>query len=416
MGDLQLKLGNWENPPAWYGKTFDEVGFEWSPEEELMIERYCQKIIQNAEEEDMTPLERYNATWQGKDKDRLHIEVKYNVPYAVRTLDSFADAIKPGDLYKWPKLHILGHLATAARFKLDIINVYVIYYTEDLWGGGARMIDYGTPQLVGDPPVKSMEDIENVAIPDPYKHGLYPGYLWTCRELLAKMKQYGADKVLPVELSFCGDPLGNVFAGMTGFGEGISIAARQPDLFKVCMDKATEWTIKFSSAIKALNPNGMYMCSFMGAFPPKLSKKSDTEFMMDLYGDVGRKLKAAHGTDIPFWHTLGAAGWEQWMRLYKPHGAVGPDSFGGWWVGCEMPYEDVFAYARENDLYCGCTIDDHTVLDGDIGAIEAQLAPRLAIAKTYPKHFCAIGVIDYWTPQPVFEKTLDLAKRLGRFS
>lgn len=415
MGNLQLKLGKWENPPTWYGKTFDEVDFEWSPEEELMIERYCEKIIQNAQEEEMTPLQRYEATWQGKPKDRLHIEVKYNVPYAVRTLDSFSDAIKPGDLYKWPKLHILGHLATAARFKLDIINVYVIYYTEDLWGGGARMIDYGTPQLVGDPPVKSLEDIVNVAVPDPYKHGLYPGYLWTCRELLAKMKKYGADKVLPVELSFCGDPLGNVFAGMTGFGEGITIAAKNPELFRACMEKANEWTIKFSQAVKALNPNGMYMCSFMGAFPPRMGKKVDLEWIMDLYGEVGHALSAAGGTQIPFWHTLGAAGWEQWMRLYEPHGAVGPKSFGGWWVGPEMPFEDVFAYSREQDLVCSCSIDDHTVLDGDMGAVEALLAPRLNIAKTYPKHMCALGVIDYWTPQPVFEQTMDLAKRLGTF-
>jgi hypothetical protein len=43
MATPQLKLGKWENPPVWYGKTFDEVDFEWSPEEELMIERYCEK-------------------------------------------------------------------------------------------------------------------------------------------------------------------------------------------------------------------------------------------------------------------------------------------------------------------------------------------------------------------------------------
>ena len=126
MVEPKVTVGEMENAPEWWGKTYDEIDFEWSKEEELELQRYCEKIIQNAEEEEMTPKERFEATWQGKDKDRLHIEVKYNVPYAVRTLDSFADAIKPGDLYQWPKLHIKGHLATAARFKLDIINVYVI--------------------------------------------------------------------------------------------------------------------------------------------------------------------------------------------------------------------------------------------------------------------------------------------------
>jgi hypothetical protein len=414
MAEPQLRLGKMENAPDWYGKTLDELDFEWSREEELELERYCEKILKNAEEEEMTPLQRFEATWQGQPRDRLHIEVKYNVPYAVRTLDSFADAIKPGDLYKWPKLHVKGHLATAARFKLDIINVYVICYTEGLWGGTARMIDYGTPQVIGDPPIKTMEDIESVAVPDPKKHNLYPGYLWALRELKRIMAKYGVDKVLPVEYSFCGDPMGNVFLSMLGFNEAIMALRRDPPLFRACMDKMTQWTIKFAQAVRECDPNGMYMCSFMGAFPPKM-KSVDNEWILDLYGQIGNAHWAGEGKKPYLWHTLGAAGWEQWMRLYYPHGAVGPNSFGGWWVGCEMPTEDTFAYAREKDLYCGQSIDDHIVLNGDFPAIEAALTPRLSEAKLLPKGFCALGVLDYWTPQPVFDKLLELAKKLGRF-
>ncbi|MBN1317890.1 MAG: hypothetical protein JXA42_20565 [Anaerolineales bacterium] len=414
MAEPQLKIGKIENAPDWVGKSLDELDFEWSKEEELMLERYCEKIIKNSEEEDMTPMERYQATWDKKDKDRLHIEVKYNVPYAVRTLDSWADAIKPGDMYKWPKLHVMCHLATAARFKLDIINVYVIYYTEGLWGGDARLIDYGTPQLVGDPPIKTMEDLEAVAVPDPKKHGLYPGYLWTLKELRRVMKKYGADKVLPVEYSFCGDPLGNVFLAMTGFAEGVVMVAKQPELFRACMEKMTEWTIKFGHAVKETDPDGMYICTFMGAFPPKMGKKVDNTFIMDLMAKIGREMAA--GEENPrLWHTGGANGWEQWMELYYDRGAMGPGSFNGWWIGPELDYNRVFEYFREKDLYCGCSIDDHIVLDGDLEAMEAQLAPRLKIAKQYPKHCCCLGVIDYWTPQPVFEELMNMAKRLGRF-
>ena len=276
------------------------------------------------------------------------------------------------------------------------------------------MIDYGTPMFVGDPPVKTIEDIENVEVPDPKKHGLYPGYLWACRELMRIMKKYGADKVLPVELSYCGDPLGTVHIGMTGFTAGMTMPKKDPECFKVCMNKATDWSIKFGQAIKELQPNGMYLCSYMGAIPPKMGKV-DCSWFLDCHGRIAKALWESPG-DMPYmWHTLGAPGWMEWMSLYEPHGALGPESYGGWWVGPDMPYEKVFEYSREKDLYCACSIDDHIVLNGEFDAIEAALAPRLQEAKRYPKHFCALGVIDYWTPQPYFDRLLEMAKSLGKF-
>ncbi|MFC2018176.1 uroporphyrinogen decarboxylase family protein [Chloroflexota bacterium] len=412
---LKLKIGKMIDAPEWYDTPLDKLDFHWSREEELELERYCEKILKNAEEEEMTPKERFEATWQGKDKDRLHKEIKYNVPYAVRTLDSFADAIKPGDLYKWPKLHVKGHLATAARFKLDIINVYTIAYNENHFGADAKMIDYGTPMMLGDPPVKTIADIEDVEVPDPKKHGLYPGYLWAVKELMRIMKKYGVDKVMPIEVSFCGDPLGTVHLGMTGFTLGLLLPKKDPELFKLCLEKATEWTIKFGKAVKELNPDGMYLCSYMGAIPPQM-RNINNEYILELtQGKVGPIISAGKGNKPYLWHTLGASGWMSWMRLYEKYNAIGPDSFGGWYVGPEMPYEEVFEYAREKDLYCGCAIDDHIMLDGDFDAIEAQLAPRLKIAKQYPKHICCLGVFDYWTPQPYVDRILEMANSLGKF-
>ena len=166
--------------------------------------------------------------------------------------------------------------------------------------------------------------------------------------------------------------------------------------------------------MKELQPNGMYLCSYMGAIPPKMGKV-DNSWFLDCHGKIAKGLRESPGEMPYMWHTLGAPGWMEWMRLYEPHGALGPDSFGGWWVGWEMPHEKVFEYSREKDLYCGCTIDDHAVLNGDWDTIEAQLAPRLQEAKRYPKHFCAIGVLDYWTPQPYFDKVLEMAKTIGKF-
>jgi hypothetical protein len=80
-----------------------------------------------------------------------------------------------------------------------------------------------------------------------------------------------------------------------------------------------------------------------------------------------------------------------------------------------MDPEFFYGFARERDFYCGCSIDDHALLNGDMETIEALLATRAKLAKLCPKHSLAFGTIEYWTPQPVFEKAIETAKRLGKF-
>ena len=65
-----------QGAPDWYSKHLDELGFEWSPEEELEIERYCEKILKNVAEEEMTPLERWKAHMAGKPTDRKFFTVE----------------------------------------------------------------------------------------------------------------------------------------------------------------------------------------------------------------------------------------------------------------------------------------------------------------------------------------------------
>ncbi len=59
-----------------------------------------------------------------------------------------------------------------------------------MWGGQSKMIEYGNPVLDGAPPIKTMEDLEGMPIPDPRKDGLYPGYLWANRELRRIINEY----------------------------------------------------------------------------------------------------------------------------------------------------------------------------------------------------------------------------------
>jgi hypothetical protein len=419
MSKAQLKLGKMENAPYWYGTPLEKLHFEWTKDEELMIERFCEKILKNCAEEEMTPMQRWDATWNKKPKDRLFIDVLHMPNYAIRTLDSWADAIKPGDTYKYPKLGVLSHLATTARFKLDIINWYMWAYTEELWGGNAKMGDYATPMVVGAPPIKTLEDLAGVAVPDPKKHGLFPGYLWAARETINIMKKYGLDKKIPIVLSFCGDPLGTMHLGMTGFGPGMVMAKKDQALFKACMEKAAEWCIKLGNADKDLNPTALYVCSYMGAIPPLMKtggKEIDNSWIADNMAMVGKAVQAHNGKYMPMYHLVGAAGFELWQSVYLERGAVGDKGgFGGWWQGPEMDPALFYGFARENDLWCGCSIDDHALLNGDMATIENLLTVRAKEAKRYAKHSLAFGTIEYWTPQPVLEKSLEMAKKLGKF-
>ena len=102
------------------------------------------------------------------------LEALYFNVYAVRTLDSAADALKPVDVCRNPKLLVKAHLATLSRFALDLPALYPISYTHEFWGGKAQMTEYGNPCMVGDPPIKSVADLEGLRVPDPYQAGLFP--------------------------------------------------------------------------------------------------------------------------------------------------------------------------------------------------------------------------------------------------
>ncbi len=84
-----------ECAPDWYNTPLRQLGFEWSPEEKL--ERYCQRILNNVAEEEMTPHQRFEVITKRRARGRLLLEALYFNLYAVRTLDSAVDALKLGE-------------------------------------------------------------------------------------------------------------------------------------------------------------------------------------------------------------------------------------------------------------------------------------------------------------------------------
>ncbi len=245
--------------PYWYNTPYKKLDFEWTTEEKLLIDRFCERIQKNIDEEGgMTPRERVHALLWGKDKDRVVACVQTLTTYITKTLDSHADAIKPVDAYKFPKLWIIGHLATIARYKLDYANFHNINYGEDMWGGQSNMIDYGNPIIESNYPVKSMEDLEGMPVPDPYKDGLYPGYLWANAEYRRILDEHKL--AIPIWGSICPGPDLLMMMGMTGWSEFAVFLRRKPELIKKGMDIAQEFLIKFGKAmIDVCSPEAYYM-------------------------------------------------------------------------------------------------------------------------------------------------------------
>jgi hypothetical protein len=245
--------------PYWYNTPYKKLDFEWTIEEKLMIDRFCEKIQKNIDEEGgMTPLERWNAAVYGKEKDRMLVAVSTLTTYPTKTLDSHADALKPIDLYKFPKLWIIGHLATVARYKLDYANFHNINYGEDMWGGQSNMIDYGNPIIEPPYPVQSIEDLEGMPVPDPYKDGLYSGYLWANAEYRRILDEHKLS--FPLWGSICPGPDLLVMMGMTGWTEFAVFLRRKPEMIRKAVGIGAEFLDKFGKAmIDVAKPDGIYM-------------------------------------------------------------------------------------------------------------------------------------------------------------
>lgn len=389
--------------PDWYNTPLDKLDFEWSHDEKVEIERYCEKIHKNIAAEEMTPNERFEATMAGSEKDRLLIEALYFNPYTVRTLDPAGDALKPGDVCRDPKLLVKAHLATVARFALDFPTLYPISYTPEFWGGRAQMTEHGNPGMIGDAPIKSVADLEGLAVPDPYQAGLFPGYLWSCREIKRIFAKYGVDGVMPIWVSIT-DPLATVMESMTGWTKFILALRKDEELCRQAMNLATEWVIKVGQAMIDMGAECIMMCSYPGAIPI-----GGNEWMLEYYAKIGRIL----GHQVPMWYGLTYEKALDWFPVIYERGAVGPGNHRGWFC-VEMDYRKVIDFSRGHDLYCSCAPSDKVIMNGPIPVIEGEIEERCIYGKSYPKFAMGIAAVDYLTPHAYFEAAIAAVKKYGK--
>ncbi len=405
------QFGNLKGAPDWWGKPLRDLDFEWSKEEKLEIERYCEKILKNVSEEDMTPLQRLKATWEGKPKDRVLVFIHYGTVYGMRTLDSAGHIVKPIDGFRNPKLFVKAELATVARFKSDYPDCYGISYGEELWGANAKLIDYGNPVLDGPFPVKKIEDMDGFEVPDPKQDGMAPGNLWSLREIRRTFDDYGISKVMAMHPCMWGCPVGTVMMNMIGWAPFAVALRKNPDLDKKALELTTQFEIKLGQAIiDVCRPDGIMMSAITGATPAK-NQGVDNTWIADYWARIGKPL--ASQTHLIYASAFGQT--NNWLPVMKEHGALSWDSFCGMLLDPVCDPVVAVNWHKENGLYIGIMPSNKVLLDGPVSAIEEDEKKMIDIAKTHSKAFIGLGMLDYWTPQPHLDAGVAFARKYGKF-
>jgi uroporphyrinogen-III decarboxylase len=182
---------------------------------------------------------------------------------------------------------------------------------------------------------------------------------------------------------------------------------KQPEVAKRALELTTEWSMKFGKAVKEMGPDGMYLCDISGVVP------LEYDWIVDYTTDIGKTVQA--GNPIPMWHELGMMhGWLEWMPSYWNRGALSKDSFWGWYLDMEVPYEEASAFSREHDIYCCLLVHDKLIVEGG-SELEEDIKRKTAVAKLHPKHGFGLPNIDYWTRPEQFDNAMELAKKYGKF-
>jgi len=238
-----------ENAPDWYDTPLDKLDFHWSHDEKVEIARLCEKIHLNIAEEEMTPRERFYACVEGKPKDRQFLSLPHANTYLARILSAGGDSVKPVDIIRNPKLFVKGHLAALARFGSDWPLFMITCYSGiGVYGGKVKLLDNAQPCTI-DFPVKTLEDLEGKEDPDPYKDGMFPGYLWSCRELKRIFDQYGLSKLMVIYSSMCPGVESQVQEALMGWNPFIMALRKNQELAKGAVALGYKFSVKLAKAI-----------------------------------------------------------------------------------------------------------------------------------------------------------------------
>lgn len=391
-------VGVLEGAPKWVDTPWNRLSFNFTEDDLLKIERYCQKIHKNIEEDKMTPWERWRNTCEGQEIDRVQVLLAPLTIYVVRVLDGFADAIKPIDGFRQPKLFLEAYISFVSRFGIDYPDFYSLSYGESDWGSKAKLLEYAHPTIV-DPIVKSMEDVDKLKVPDPRKSGIYPGYLWSIKKTKEFFKKHGLGDLVPVCASCCSPPLWIMSQSILGMKEGLLAPIRNPELAHRIVKLTTKFCIDYALSLREAGADIVWMCQHLAVWPPNVYKnfaKYDAE--------VAKKGKL-DGWGFAF-------NQEKHIPILAEEGAFDTVKYAAF--DPETPPEFARKFCTEHDIVYMCTEPDKTLIAGP-QKIEEEVKKHIKIGTSQPKFAMHGGTIDYWTPPENLDFFVKCVKEYGKF-
>lgn len=394
------RLGVLENAPPWWPNFMPP---EFTDEDIQEIKRHCEKILENiSKEKGMTPRERWEATLKYEIPDRpLVTNVPWNLALT-RVMDCWSDSLKPGiDLWWYPKLFVKSIFAWVARFGIDFPIFYPLTYgeTEFSVNSKTKITPYSHPYQY-DPPIKTMDDLAHLHLPDVYHDGFFPAHLWVYKKTKEFMKEFGVLDVMPIWMAPATCPLATILCAVMGMEGTLKAWRRNPELVHKCMEFTTQHFVNHAKAVLELEPDTLWCCSLAS-----LSNKLDDYKPYDKY--YLEAVRAIAPSKIAWTPSFDQS------NTLEYQAQTGSASL-GWMPTYETPMEVVVGLARKYKLICGYYNNPLDFLSASKERIIELVKNNIDCGAGPGFIYSNPGVIDYTTPHETIDLIIKTAKEYGR--
>lgn len=381
--------------PDWYWK-WEEPTF--IPEEECFLERIANTIRENMEARPKgeKPSELMSALMAGELPVRPITSV-YGINIFSKVLDCWDYIVKPLDLEKHYKLNLIAQLLWAARFDNDGIGLTPISYGDAEFGGTAVTTDEVGVPILRTPAAENLEGIENVKVPNVYKDGFYPKYLWLTKTIRNFLDKYDLAEEQSLMVG-SPDPASGAMA-ILGFKEFLKATRENPDLAHKALKLGYESSLNFSKAVEASGADINVGCNNFHYVDPKLIKEYGYDkYHRKLYSE--RLILTGYGAHVP-----------------KEHVELAIDmGFQSFMLDLKEDLKESLKLLVDAGIFCASTVDFRTVLNGPNEAIRQDIIDRYRIADSLnTKNLGVMGShFLYKTPLENILYTRDQLREIGR--
>jgi len=400
--------------PDWWWK-FEPPA--WSEEELLFMERILLKMHENIAKEKMTPMDRYWSTAYGIERDRSPI-IAGNYCLATsasRLLDSFGVVIKPIDLHRYPKLHLMASMLAPASFATDLIFIYKITYAEAEYGGhvyakeasapvckkgGAQDTGFLTPDI----PFRTAPFL-SFKMPDP-RGGALGMQLWQLGSIKEYLRKAGLWGIQPLQANTCMGPMNTAGAALgptLGIGEIGILYRRRPEWVHAAFREALKFCIAHNRLVRDAGSDIVFFCDGLNIMSPKM-----TADLVQYHVDLCKQVHYPPGG-----HCVTAGDFSNHIDIVlQAHGKY------AYLIGTDHVYDikQNVKKAIEYDKMWFNFPDWDVVKAGPKERIQAYEKERYAIAQSDPKSkYCNPGPTDYWLTLEYYEEWVQTCKKYGSY-